>query len=171
MKPEDLRKIALSPGTRIGLIGDYNGESEWSNEQIVEGHVKTFIVVVRHHNMGEPSDAVIWDTAMLVNLQSTPHSTFVINNNKQEYIGNQLILLHRYWDKSAWDNQDPNVQVLGIKQNQRLPEDKPLSINEWLPKTVWLSSAASMFVNDPENLTEMANALLRKYGNNNNDRT
>jgi hypothetical protein len=164
MKPEDFRRIALQPGTHIGLIGDYNGPSEWSHGKIVEGSVENYLVVERHHNMEEVHNIIVWDAAAVVTLPAVLHSpgySSITIATAETYVGNRLLLVQRHSD-SAWDNQDPNVHVFGIK-DKCLTTDKPLLRVEWEPKMVWLSAAAIMFVIDSDNLTDMAAALLRSY--------
>lgn len=159
MKPDDFRQLIIQPGTLIGLIGDYNG-SEWSHSEQVQGNITDYIIVERHQPIAHNKEMgdVEWDTAALVSLP-VPLQTLGYHSNlstEEEYNGDKLLLIHRY-PNFAWDNVDPTVHVFGIKHDTSL-ENSPLRLTAWRPKTIWLSSAAVMTVEDAPILSEYSRA-------------
>ncbi len=162
MKPKDFRDLVLTPNTVLGVSGD-DGPSEWSHEKHVQGILTGYIIVERHHSLsvGKGPGIIDWDTAALVSLYA-PLQTVGFRHNpfsEEDYFGDQLLLLHRY-PGFAWANVDPTVHVLGVKQDVRLGEG-PLHLAEWRPKTVWLTSAAVMTVEDAPILSQYARVLHR----------
>lgn len=166
MQPEDFREIMNPPGTSIGLIGDYGGPSEWSNGKLVIGTVKSYVIVERHHNTIEIAiNGIVWDTAAIISLLKPLK---LLGESGQEYIGSELLLIHRY-PELAWDNKDPNVHVFGIKQSESLPAKEPLVLSLWKSKTIWLSSAAIMTVEESKNISDMARVFREKVKRGEND--
>lgn len=153
MKPSEFRTIKLAKGLLIGLIGDYNAPSTWSDGKIMKATIDKYVVVQRHHIWDDENK---WDAAMIVNLASP---IIFIGIDDKVCRSQQLLLLHRYSD-NAWDNSDPIVHVFA------LPLD--VSINDgakkedWHPKVVWLSAAATMMIQEEGQLSEFAIALHEK---------
>lgn len=156
MKPSDFRELVNKPGTSIGLIGEYSGDSDWSQGSVIKGTLTAYIIVERKDLGAE----MTWDTGAIISLNSTLHSRGMSSEN---FVGDRLLLLHRYPDL-AWDNKDPNVHVYGISSTIDL-SDTPIAFSVWHSKAVWLSAAAIMVVEDSENTSEMAQALRRKEDN------
>ncbi len=149
MKPENFRQLLLKPGTLLGILGEEIGPG------LVKGTLASYIVVEFPFSI-DAREEVVWDAAIMMTL-FTPLHVRVMNG--QEYHGNDLLLIHRN-PQCAWDNNDPNVLVFGIRESEFL-EGGPLAHNIWQPKTIWLEDHATMTVEDPSAPSEISQ-LLRK---------
>jgi len=156
MEPEQFRELRLHPGRLLGLFGDWNAESVWSHNQLIQAVLKMYLVVERRHSW--ELEGVVWDTAILASL-SEP-----LNTQSIEPIENctvhQLLLLHRYMD-GPWDD-DCTVHVYGVRAGEELGKG-PLALVDWLPKTAWLSAAATMTVEDNPNPSWLSKVLQERH--------
>ncbi|GAB4514136.1 MAG: hypothetical protein OHK0046_15820 [Anaerolineae bacterium] len=158
------RQIYLPLGTTIGLIGDYNAESSWGKDTILNCELTSYTLIERKslsinlRNDFDDNPEVVWDTAVLAICHTTLN---IIGIDRQSYTGANLLIFHRYID-THWNNSDPNVHVFGIK-NVRLFTVEPTPYQVWLKNAVWLSAAAIMIAQDDDNQSEMSRVLKEKY--------
>lgn len=146
-KPEDYRQLDIQPGTRIGLIGDYNGPSTWSHEKLIITSSWRYIVLQKNALFGRPAGE--WDTAILVTLKEDFETVDMFPNKVVKV--NAFILVHRYGTINGhtppWQ-QEATLLVYGIRSGEELVGDF-FRLEEWLPKTAYLSAAAVLTVEDP----------------------
>lgn len=152
IKPDQFRELRLTPGRLLGLYGDWNAESIWSHNNLIKAVLKTYLVVERRHSW--ELQGVVWDAAVLASLPE-PLSTQSIEP-VEDCTVHQLLLLHRYMD-TPWDD-NCTVHVYGVRVGEALGEE-PLALIDWLPKTVWLSAAATMTVEDNPEPSWLAQVL------------
>jgi hypothetical protein len=153
MQPSDFRQLEVEKGTLVGLIGEYNAPSDWTNGEVIKGILLNYVVVERHD--------LILDTSAIIKLHKILTSQ---DYNFERFEGGYLLLLHRYHD-SPWSNNDPNVYVYGI-QDENLLNHEVLMYEVWNSKVTQLSSAAIMTVEDIKNPSEMARAYWKKANRN-----
>src|SRR5689334_12626974 len=103
MKPEDFRQLLVTPGTLLGLIGDYGGPSDWSHHQLLKGLLESYLVLERHHNTDRDNSDIVWDAAATLTLMA-PLDT--VGFHSERYIGTELLLIQRL-PIFAWDSNDP----------------------------------------------------------------
>src|SRR5262245_32066118 len=103
MNPEDFSQLLLKPGTLVGLIGSYDGASEWSHGEILKCTLVSYIVIERHDNPGQNNNISVWDTGAVV---SSNQILKTMGSGSREYYGNRFLLIQRI-PRLAWDNQDP----------------------------------------------------------------
>jgi hypothetical protein len=163
MKPEDFSQLLLKPGTLVGLIGDYGDDSKWSHGAMIKCILISYIVIERRHHP-YPNK---WDAGAIV---SSNQFLETVGCEGQEYSGDRFLLIQRV-PNLAWDNQDPGVYVYGIKNGEQLGEGSLLR-EQWEPKTVWLSAAANLSVEEPGSQSEFSiawQARLKSKGQQNDD--
>jgi hypothetical protein len=144
MQPKDFRHIRLNPGTLLGVLG------EEKQTRLIKGVLKSYVIVERHDS---DQQTPVWDTALIMSL-SVPLQTLV---GVEKHQCNELLLIHRYPD-FAWDNMDPVVYVVGMREGESLGEG-PVSCYNWLSKSFWLETHATMIVEDPSAPSEIARLL------------
>ena len=140
MKPESFRQLRIEPGTLIGLVGDYDVPSRWSNNTQVRGVLSRYLVVERHHTPWKKKGERVWDAAAIV-LLTIPLKTISIES--EECLVNELLLIQRYPD-SPWEN-GCCVHVFGVREGKTLGHG-PLPTTAWPTKTIHLSLAADLTV-------------------------
>ncbi len=154
MKPEDFRPLRIKVGTRIGLLGDYNAPSTWSHDEQIVAPLTNYIVVERSLLFGR---GIAWDVAAI----ASPFDPLkVIAMDSKTYDVSAFLLLHRYTGTKVagitfpekyyppWENES-TVLVYGLLKGEVL-EEGSLSLNIWQPKTVLLSGAATLTIEEPD---------------------
>lgn len=153
MISKDFRRLRIKPGTQIGLIGDYNAPSTWSNDEQVIATLDTYLVVERQLVF---TLKVTWDTAAIASLSIPLHT---INVNKERCVVSDLLLTHRYSETELegfafqekyfppWEHEG-TVLVYGLRLGESLGAG-PLKLTDWEPKTERLSGAAHLTVEEP----------------------
>jgi hypothetical protein len=150
--PKDFRRLRIKPGTQIGLIGDYNASSIWSNDEQVTATLDTYLVVERRLAF---TLKVAWDTASIASL-SVPLNT--ISMNEERCVVSALLLTHRYSEMELegfafqekyfppWEHES-TVLVYGLRLGESLGSG-PLRLTDWEPKTERLSGAAHLTIEE-----------------------
>ena len=146
--PEDYRQLNIKPGTRIGLIGDYDAPTTWSYEKIVVVSTWDYIILERKFVF---TSEIGWDTGILISLQ-TPFESLGFSGKTHKF--SYFILVHRYSDLNtevpsnhgkfipAWQD-DISLMVYGIKAGEKV-EGNILSFQNWVSKSEQLSAAAML---------------------------
>src|SRR5262245_19830931 len=141
MRPEDFRRLLIKPGTQVSLAGEYGGPSTWEGGSLY-GALRKYLVVERDFTIwATTGQQNIWDTAAVVTVD-IPLRTRDFEG--KEFVGSELLLLHRQRD-SAWDNNDPDVQVFGVRLSGIL-EKGSLALDMWRPHTARLAGAAILSI-------------------------
>ncbi len=144
MKPEDFRRIRLSPGTLLGILG------EEKETRLIKGVLKSHVIIERHDS---DQQTPVWDTALIMSLFVPLQSSVGVEKHQCS----ELLLIHRFPD-FAWDNMDPVIYVLGIRDGESL-DRRLLTYDDWHPKVFWLETHATMIVEDPSAPSEIARLL------------
>lgn len=156
MKPEDFRKISIEPGRLLGLIGDHNEPSTWTHNEQVQVTLSRYVIAESRHWLGTKLKETLWDTAAIATF-SAPFETVSIGPEGERLIINELLLFLRH-PEASWA-EECIVFVYGIK-GETLGEG-PLLLQEWQPKVVWLSVAATLTLEDTLNLSDYSRAIHR----------
>lgn len=165
MFPKDFRRLRIKPGTQIGLIGDYNAPSTWSNDEQVIVTLDTCLVVERRLVF---TAKAVWDTAAIASLPIPLHT---INVNEEECVVSALLLTHRYSETELegfafqekyfppWEHES-TVLVHGLRLGESLGSG-PLRLIDWEPRTERLSGAAHLTIEEPFYPSPLAFRVLR----------
>ncbi len=132
-----IRQILIKLGTVLGLIGDYNAPSLWSNGEQVVGTLTEYLQVERDM---PPMGNTIWDIAAIVSLKVPLHS---VSLSSTEFTTTRLLLIQRY-PEVAWDDQCL-VHVYAILDGAAFDE-KAISKNDWMTNTTHISLAATVTI-------------------------
>lgn len=152
MKPEQFRELSIKPQARIGLYGDHDSPSIWSNNKQIFGYLQNYIVVQQFH----PRDRY-WDAGSIVMLENPlPH----FENDGDKTVFNRLLLLQRY-PNLPWDDGIV-VLVFGIDPQISF-EQEPFTYDNWVPKTVRLSFGAILTVEDGSRPSSEYSEFMRKH--------
>lgn len=151
MIPNQFRELHIKIGALIGVFGDYEAPSVWSNHKQVQGFLQTYIVVERHHPLDRK-----WDAGVIMKL---PEALSLIDVEGKRNTIDELLLLQRSLD-FAWD-AGVDVWVFGICS--KMPLSEVLSYEKWFPKTILLSYGAILTVEDGSRPPSEYSEFMRKH--------
>jgi hypothetical protein len=157
MQPSNYRQLSLNVGTKLGLLGDFEMIPAWKPKHLIEGVLKSYLVVERHHNFYTHKEDInpTWDAAIIMSLDMP--LTIV---DAKTWDCNRVLLIHRYPDV-AWDKNDPTVHVFALPSVE-LFNQEPISKDRWFAISTWLEATAVMTVEDTLDPSEISILLKTK---------
>lgn len=170
MNPEDIRRITLEIGSKIGLVGGFDMEKpqdNWCDRKIVVGTLEKFIILERFDaNVYQ----IQWDAAAVIALpQAIEVKGYDITDKwkRASIISKKLFLLHRALPNSGngewgFHDFDPAVNIFGVPLDVEFHQDV-LKADEWVPKTLYLAGYAGMIIENPFWDTWYARTMRKRY--------
>lgn len=157
------RETIVQPGTHIGLLAGYGGESEWPNGKTLICVLERYCLIQRRFNLLSLTQEPEWDTAAIAksvkSIKSFGHNH---QGNVVSFEGSNFLLSLRSLAEN-WKHDDPLVHVYGWMGDISIFL-KPVLLGIWLPQAIWLSHEAVMTIEEPDFLSEVAKLARKREG-------